>query len=152
MLKAREGRYGLQPVHESGRITRPLGPEVCSSHFLLRKTVPQGLKATKTATFMPGINPRPTLKTSFSAACKARTYLPLPSTSSFAQPVAAAGILPLPWPIQQKIFPSRASGNALNPHLCPVHGLSQHRSRRPSPRFPRGWESPRPPHSWHAGT
>jgi hypothetical protein len=44
MLKAREGRYGLQPVQKSGRIIRPLGPEVCSSDLLLRKTVPQGLK------------------------------------------------------------------------------------------------------------
>ena len=62
MLKAREGRYGLQPVHKSSRIIRPLGPEVCSSHLLLRKTVPQGLKATRMTTFMPGINPRPTLE------------------------------------------------------------------------------------------
>jgi hypothetical protein len=68
---ARGGRYGLQPVHKSSRTIRPLGPEVCSSPLLLRKTVPQGLKATEMTRFMPGINPRPTLKTSFSAASKA---------------------------------------------------------------------------------
>jgi hypothetical protein len=28
MLKVREGRYGLQPVHKSSKIIRPLGPEV----------------------------------------------------------------------------------------------------------------------------
>jgi hypothetical protein len=33
MLGEREGMYGLQPVHKPTRIIRPLGPEVCSSHF-----------------------------------------------------------------------------------------------------------------------
>jgi hypothetical protein len=50
---------------------RPLGPEVCSSYLFPRKIIPQGLKATKMTTFRPGINPRPTLKPSFSVAYKA---------------------------------------------------------------------------------
>jgi hypothetical protein len=41
--------------------------------FAPAKNVPQGLKATKMTRFMPGINPRHTLKTSFSAACEAQT-------------------------------------------------------------------------------
>jgi hypothetical protein len=51
-----------------------MGPEGVSSQVILRKTVPRGLKATRMTTFMPGINPRPTLKTRSSAACKALTY------------------------------------------------------------------------------
>ena len=40
------------------------------------KSIPRGLKPTMIyMTFMPGINPRPTLKQSFSAACKARYIL-----------------------------------------------------------------------------
>jgi hypothetical protein len=68
MLRSREGSYGLQPVRKCGKLIRPLGPEVCSSHLLLISTVPQGLKASRMATVVPGINPRPTLKVSFSAA------------------------------------------------------------------------------------
>jgi hypothetical protein len=43
----------------------PSGPEVCCSDLVVRKTVPQGLKAKTMTTFMPGINPGPTLKPSF---------------------------------------------------------------------------------------
>jgi hypothetical protein len=38
--------------------------------FPLAKIVPQGLKATRMTTLMPGINPRPSTKPSFSAASK----------------------------------------------------------------------------------
>jgi hypothetical protein len=31
------GMYGLQPVHKSSRMIRPLGPEVCSSHCSCEK-------------------------------------------------------------------------------------------------------------------
>src|SRR5258708_1533618 len=50
----RGGRYGLQPVHTHGETLRPSGPDVCSPDLVLRKTAPQGLKATCMATFMPG--------------------------------------------------------------------------------------------------
>jgi hypothetical protein len=80
MLKAWEGRYGLVGTgfspYRVWQNYRPLGPEVCSSRLLLPKTVPQGLKATSMTTFIPGINPRPTLKTTLSITGRVRTYQP----------------------------------------------------------------------------
>src|ERR1700747_826942 len=59
--------------------------------FPLAKIVPQGLKATRMTTLMPGINPRPTTKSSFSAGCKSPG---LAQPKLFVDPSTAKGLPP----------------------------------------------------------